>query len=229
MASMAVLRNWSKLTSQRKAGLMKKAWELSVLCAADVSIMIFSSQGKAYEFSSKELDSEIDKYLEVSERSAMMPYKRLKTLADNSMRGSLSADERKNSQPGLLQAKIATMRMKHLVVDLYRNPGQRASRVLPQSHWKAKNRSKRVNPRDRRLGAQLLVQRKGSGANGIKGRKGVERGTIVEEGGVLLMGCWAKRIARTTSRRGIRGSGKERKGSEDAGTSLIIQRRVISL
>jgi hypothetical protein len=113
---------------------MKKAWELSVLCAADVSIMIFSSQGKAYEFSSKELDSEIDKYLEVSERSAMMPYKRLKTLADNSMRGSLSADERKNSQPWLLQAKIATMRMKHLVVDLYRNPGQRASRVLPQSH-----------------------------------------------------------------------------------------------
>ena len=44
---------------------MKKAWELSVLCAADVSIMIFSSQGKAYEFSSKELDSEIDKYLDV--------------------------------------------------------------------------------------------------------------------------------------------------------------------
>lgn len=45
---------------------MKKAWELSVLCAADVSIMIFSSQGKAYEFSSKDLDAEIDKYLDVS-------------------------------------------------------------------------------------------------------------------------------------------------------------------
>lgn len=50
---------------QRKAGLMKKAWELSVLCGADVSILIFSSQGKAYEFSSKELDGEIDKYLDV--------------------------------------------------------------------------------------------------------------------------------------------------------------------
>ena len=44
---------------------MKKAWELSVLCGADVSILIFSSQGKAYEFSSKELDGEIDKYLDV--------------------------------------------------------------------------------------------------------------------------------------------------------------------
>ena len=45
---------------------MKKAWELSVLCAADVSILIFSPSGKPYEFSSKELDSEIDRYLDVS-------------------------------------------------------------------------------------------------------------------------------------------------------------------
>ncbi|KIR32883.1 transcriptional activator [Cryptococcus deuterogattii 2001/935-1] len=48
----------------RKAGLMKKAWELSVLCAADVSIIIFSAAGKAFEFSSKELDSEIGRYLD---------------------------------------------------------------------------------------------------------------------------------------------------------------------
>lgn len=45
---------------------MKKAWELSVLCAADVSIIIFSAAGKAFEFSSKELDSEIGRYLDVS-------------------------------------------------------------------------------------------------------------------------------------------------------------------
>lgn len=54
------------ISKQRKAGLMKKAWELSVLCAADVSIIIFSAAGKAFEFSSKELDSEIDRYLNVS-------------------------------------------------------------------------------------------------------------------------------------------------------------------
>lgn len=45
---------------------MKKAWELSVLCAADVSIIIFSAAGKAFEFSSKELDNEIGRYLDVS-------------------------------------------------------------------------------------------------------------------------------------------------------------------
>lgn len=54
------------IAKQRKAGLMKKAWELSVLCAADVSIIIFSAAGKAFEFSSKELDSEIGRYLDVS-------------------------------------------------------------------------------------------------------------------------------------------------------------------
>jgi hypothetical protein len=51
---------------QRKAGLMKKAWELSVLCGADISIIIFNSAGKPFEFSSRDLDDEIDRYLEVN-------------------------------------------------------------------------------------------------------------------------------------------------------------------
>ncbi|WVR05352.1 hypothetical protein IAU60_002366 [Kwoniella sp. DSM 27419] len=57
-------RNRNVTFLKRKAGLMKKAWELSVLCAADVSIIIFSAAGKAYEFSSQELDGEIERYHE---------------------------------------------------------------------------------------------------------------------------------------------------------------------
>jgi MADS-box transcription factor len=45
---------------------MKKAWELSVLCGADVSILIFSAAGKPYEFSSADLDGEMDRYNDVS-------------------------------------------------------------------------------------------------------------------------------------------------------------------
>ena len=37
-----------------------------MLCGADVSIVIFSAAGKAFEFSSKELDGELDRYLDVS-------------------------------------------------------------------------------------------------------------------------------------------------------------------
>ncbi|WWC89800.1 uncharacterized protein L201_004726 [Kwoniella dendrophila CBS 6074] len=57
-------RNRNVTFLKRKAGLMKKAWELSVLCGADVNIIIFNAAGKAYEFSSKELDEELDRYMD---------------------------------------------------------------------------------------------------------------------------------------------------------------------
>lgn len=38
--------------SKRKGGLLKKAYELSVLCDVEVALIIFSSSSKLYEFSS---------------------------------------------------------------------------------------------------------------------------------------------------------------------------------
>lgn len=38
--------------SKRRNGLLKKAFELSVLCDAEVALIIFSSSGKLYEFAS---------------------------------------------------------------------------------------------------------------------------------------------------------------------------------
>ena len=38
--------------SKRRNGLLKKAFELSVLCDAEVSLIIFSPKGKLYEFAS---------------------------------------------------------------------------------------------------------------------------------------------------------------------------------
>jgi hypothetical protein len=38
--------------SKRRTGLLKKARELSVLCEADVAVIIFSSTGKLYDYSS---------------------------------------------------------------------------------------------------------------------------------------------------------------------------------
>lgn len=38
--------------SKRRTGLLKKAYELSVLCDAEVGLIIFSPRGKLYEFSS---------------------------------------------------------------------------------------------------------------------------------------------------------------------------------
>lgn len=38
--------------AKRRNGLLKKAYELSVLCDAEVAVIIFSNSGKLYEFSS---------------------------------------------------------------------------------------------------------------------------------------------------------------------------------
>mgnify|MGYP003702200579 CR=1 FL=1 len=42
--------------SKRRNGLLKKAFELSVLCDAEVALIIFSPRGKLYEFASSRYD-----------------------------------------------------------------------------------------------------------------------------------------------------------------------------
>ncbi|KAH8914014.1 SRF-like protein, partial [Atractiella rhizophila] len=43
-------RNRSVTFLKRKNGLFKKAYELGVLCNADVAVIVFSGNGKLYEF-----------------------------------------------------------------------------------------------------------------------------------------------------------------------------------
>ncbi|KAF8399985.1 hypothetical protein HHK36_015858 [Tetracentron sinense] len=45
--------------SKRRNGLLKKAYELSVLCDAEVALIIFSSRGKLYEFCSSSSVAEL--------------------------------------------------------------------------------------------------------------------------------------------------------------------------
>ncbi|KAJ9173512.1 hypothetical protein P3X46_016635 [Hevea brasiliensis] len=48
--------------SKRRNGLLKKAFELSVLCDAEVALIIFSPRGKLYEFSSCSINKTIERY-----------------------------------------------------------------------------------------------------------------------------------------------------------------------
>ncbi|CAA3030242.1 MADS-box AGL42-like isoform X1 [Olea europaea subsp. europaea] len=54
--------------SKRRNGLLKKAYELSVLCDAEVALIIFSQKGKLYEFSSSNMQKTIKRYLEHARR-----------------------------------------------------------------------------------------------------------------------------------------------------------------
>ncbi|XP_018501073.1 MADS-box protein AGL42-like [Pyrus x bretschneideri] len=48
--------------SKRRKGLLKKAYELSVLCDAEVAVIIFSQKAKIYEFASSDMQRTINRY-----------------------------------------------------------------------------------------------------------------------------------------------------------------------
>ncbi|XP_054779200.1 MADS-box transcription factor 23-like isoform X1 [Prosopis cineraria] len=50
--------------SKRRSGLLKKARELSILCDAQIGVIVFSSSGKLYEYGSSSMKSIIDRYSE---------------------------------------------------------------------------------------------------------------------------------------------------------------------
>ncbi|XP_034889952.1 floral homeotic protein AGAMOUS isoform X1 [Populus alba] len=61
---------------KRRNGLLKKAYELSVLCDAEVALIVFSSRGRLYEYSNNSVKSTIERYK--------------KACADSSNNGSVS-------------------------------------------------------------------------------------------------------------------------------------------
>ncbi|KAK3150315.1 hypothetical protein QOZ80_3AG0231610 [Eleusine coracana subsp. coracana] len=48
--------------SKRRNGLLKKAFELSVLCDAEVALIVFSTRGKLYEFANASVQKTIERY-----------------------------------------------------------------------------------------------------------------------------------------------------------------------
>nr|BAA85631.1 GpMADS4 [Gnetum parvifolium] len=55
--------------SKRRSGLLKKAHELSVLCDAEVAVIIFSNTGKLYEYASSSMRKTIERYQKFEENS----------------------------------------------------------------------------------------------------------------------------------------------------------------
>ncbi|KAI3495400.1 hypothetical protein L1887_37738 [Cichorium endivia] len=47
---------------KRRNGLLKKAYELSVLCDAEVALIVFSSRGRLYEYANNSVRGTIDRY-----------------------------------------------------------------------------------------------------------------------------------------------------------------------
>ncbi|KAL3622564.1 hypothetical protein CASFOL_033975 [Castilleja foliolosa] len=80
-------RNFSFL--KRHQGLFKKARELSILCAADVAIIIYSSSGRVYQYSSSDMTNILTRFNEcaVSKQGRVTVHK-----AEDQMQESNEAD-----------------------------------------------------------------------------------------------------------------------------------------
>ncbi|KAJ7946803.1 MADS-box transcription factor [Quillaja saponaria] len=61
--------------SKRRSGLLKKARELSILCDAEVGLIVFSSTGKLYDYASTSMKAVIERYNNLKEehRQQMNP------------------------------------------------------------------------------------------------------------------------------------------------------------
>ncbi|KAJ8505020.1 hypothetical protein OPV22_005906 [Ensete ventricosum] len=82
---------------KRRNGLLKKAYELSVLCDAEVALIVFSSRGRLYEYANNNIKSTIERYK--------------KACADSSSSGAIvdvnSQEVELQSDNMYLRAKIA--------------------------------------------------------------------------------------------------------------------------
>ncbi|GMI72917.1 AGAMOUS [Hibiscus trionum] len=54
---------------KRRNGLLKKAYELSVLCDAEVALIVFSNRGRLYEYANNSVRATIDKYKKACDSS----------------------------------------------------------------------------------------------------------------------------------------------------------------
>jgi MADS-box transcription factor len=61
--------------SKRRKGLMKKASELSILCDAELALIVFSNRGKLYEFSSSSMSQILERHRKCSLHSVQHVHK----------------------------------------------------------------------------------------------------------------------------------------------------------
>ncbi|PIN06288.1 MADS box transcription factor [Handroanthus impetiginosus] len=102
--------------SKRRNGLLKKAYELSVLCDAEVALIIFSQRGRLYEFSSSNMQRSIQKYLELTKgrHASMETEQHMQHLQHEAALMSRKIELLENSRRKLLGYNLGTCSMEEL-------------------------------------------------------------------------------------------------------------------
>ncbi|KAJ1728745.1 hypothetical protein LPJ61_003872 [Coemansia biformis] len=87
-------RNRQVTFLKRKAGLLKKAYELSVLCDSEIAVIIFSSQNKLVQYASTNMDKVLMRYTDYGE-----PTESLTNVQCSSMYGDGDQDDEEPLMP----------------------------------------------------------------------------------------------------------------------------------
>uniref|UniRef100_A0ACD5ZCE9 Uncharacterized protein n=1 Tax=Avena sativa TaxID=4498 RepID=A0ACD5ZCE9_AVESA len=94
--------------SKRRSGLLKKAFELGVLCDAEVALIVFSPRGRLYEYASApDLQKTIDRYLNHTKGSTPANGKALKTGGAQMCRSEAAALKQKINAIEAYQRKLS--------------------------------------------------------------------------------------------------------------------------
>ncbi|KAE8681488.1 MADS-box transcription factor 6 [Hibiscus syriacus] len=102
--------------SKRRNGLLKKAYELSVLCDAEVALIVFSSRGKLSEFASNTSVAEtLEKYWQQRYSSPVdIPADETQTLSQEVSRLKAIYESLQRSQRHLLGEELDSLTIKEL-------------------------------------------------------------------------------------------------------------------
>ncbi|URD86370.1 hypothetical protein MUK42_27163 [Musa troglodytarum] len=103
--------------SKRRSGLLKKAYELSILCDAEVALIIFSSRGRLFEFcSSSSLLKTIEKYRRCSYNAseAMVSSNETQNTYQEYLKMKTQVDYLQRSQRNFLGEDLDALNIKEL-------------------------------------------------------------------------------------------------------------------
>lgn len=86
-------RNRQVTFTKRKFGLMKKAYELSVLCDCEIALIIFTSGNKLYQYASSDMDKVLLKYTEYNDTVVSQTNRDIVELLNKKDKGNDSPDQ----------------------------------------------------------------------------------------------------------------------------------------
>ncbi|NXK14037.1 MEF2B factor, partial [Herpetotheres cachinnans] len=125
-------RNRQVTFTKRKFGLMKKAYELSVLCDCEIALIIFNSTNRLFQYASTDMDKVLLKYTEYSEPHESRTNSDILEVAARGGRGGAGVGTGPRlppCSPQTLKRKGLGLESHELELDEGPDPGEKARRL----------------------------------------------------------------------------------------------------